>query len=92
MAREAVRQLFLRLVTLGEGTADTRRPGEAVRASALEVDASAMESAIDAYGRHRLLTFDRDPSTENRPSRSRTRRFSARGSGSAAGSTGPART
>ena len=24
---------------------------------------SAMESAIDTYGRHRLLTFDRDPST-----------------------------
>jgi WD40 repeat protein/DNA-binding SARP family transcriptional activator len=62
-AREAVRQLFLRLVTLGEGTADTRRRVKLSELSALEVDASAMESAIDAYGRHRLLTFDRDPST-----------------------------
>jgi WD40 repeat protein/DNA-binding SARP family transcriptional activator len=62
-AREAVRQLFLRLVTLGEGTADTSRRVKLSELSALEVDASAMESAIDAYGRHRLLTFDRDPST-----------------------------
>jgi WD40 repeat protein/DNA-binding SARP family transcriptional activator len=62
-AREAVRQLFLRLVTLGEGTADTRRRVPLSELSALEVDGSAMESAIDTYGRHRLLTFDRDPST-----------------------------
>ena len=61
--REAVRQLFLRLVTLGEGTADTRRRVRLSELSALEVDANAMESALDAYGRHRLLTFDRDPST-----------------------------
>ena len=61
--REAVRQLFLRLVTLGEGAADTRRRVSLSELSAIEVDASAMESAIDTYGRHRLLTFDRDPST-----------------------------
>jgi DNA-binding SARP family transcriptional activator/WD40 repeat protein len=61
--REAVRQLFLRLVTPGEGTADTRRRVPRSDLSAIEVDASAMESAIDTYGRHRLLTFDRDPST-----------------------------
>ena len=61
--REAVRQLFLRLVTLGEGAADTRRRVPLSELSAIEVDASAMESAIDTYGRHRLLTFDRDPST-----------------------------
>lgn len=61
--RNAVRQLFLRLVTPGEGAADTRRRVPLSELSAIEVDASAMESAIDAYGRHRLLTFDRDPST-----------------------------
>lgn len=61
--REAVRQLFLRLVTLGEGTADTRRRITLSELSALEVDASATESALEAYGRHRLLTFDRDPVT-----------------------------
>jgi hypothetical protein len=61
--RHAVRQLFLRLVTLGEGAADTRRRVKLSELSTIEVDASAMESALDTYGRHRLLTFDRDPST-----------------------------
>jgi WD40 repeat protein len=61
--REAVRQLFLRLVTPGEGAADTRRRVPLSELSAIEVDTSAMESSIDTYGRHRLLTFDRDPST-----------------------------
>ena len=28
-----------------------------------ETDPAAIESALDAYGRHRLLTFDRDPAT-----------------------------
>jgi WD40 repeat protein len=61
--REAIRQLFLRLVTPGEGAADTRRRVPLSELSAIEVDASAIESAVDTYGRHRLLTFDRDPST-----------------------------
>ena len=61
--RNAVRQLFLRLVTLGEGVADTRRRVTRSELSTIEVDASAMESALDTYGRHRLLTFDRDPAT-----------------------------
>jgi DNA-binding SARP family transcriptional activator/WD40 repeat protein len=63
VGREAVRQLFLRLVTLGEGRADTRRRVPITELSSIEVDASAIESALDTYGRHRLLTFDRDPST-----------------------------
>jgi WD40 repeat protein/DNA-binding SARP family transcriptional activator len=62
-SREAVRQLFLRLVTLGEGAADTRRRVRLSELSALEVDTDAIESALDAYGRHRLVTFDRDPAT-----------------------------
>jgi DNA-binding SARP family transcriptional activator/WD40 repeat protein len=61
--RNAVRQLFLRLVTIGDGAADTRRRVSLSELSAIEVDASAMESALDTYGRHRLLTFDRDPVT-----------------------------
>jgi serine/threonine protein kinase/ABC-type glycerol-3-phosphate transport system substrate-binding protein len=61
-ARDACRQLFLRLVTLGEGTEDTRRR---VRRSELLTlaDAPAMDAVIETYGRHRLLTFDRDPDT-----------------------------
>jgi WD40 repeat protein/serine/threonine protein kinase len=63
VGREAVRQLFLRLVTLGEGAADTRRRVPLSELSCIEVVPEAMESALDAFGRHRLLTFDRDPST-----------------------------
>jgi WD40 repeat protein/DNA-binding SARP family transcriptional activator len=59
--RVACRQLFLRLVTLGEGTENTRRR---VRRSELpHLDGRAMETVMDAFGRHRLLSFDRDPST-----------------------------
>jgi DNA-binding SARP family transcriptional activator/WD40 repeat protein len=61
--REAVRQLFLRLVTLGEGMADTRRRVPLSRFATIEVDALTMDAVIDSYGRHRLLTFDRDPAT-----------------------------
>lgn len=52
------RQLFLRLVTLGEGTEDTRR-----RALLSEIRSIAPEiqAVIDAFDRSRLLTFDRDP-------------------------------
>jgi serine/threonine protein kinase/ABC-type glycerol-3-phosphate transport system substrate-binding protein len=61
-ARDACRQLFLRLVTLGEGTEDTRRR---VRRSELltVADARAMDGVIETFGRHRLLSFDRDPDT-----------------------------
>ena len=59
--RAACRQLFLRLVTLGEGSDDTRRR---VRRSELpSTEATATDAAIEAFGRHRLLSFDRDPET-----------------------------
>ncbi|MCI0634612.1 MAG: protein kinase [Actinobacteria bacterium] len=63
VGREAIRQLFLRLVTLGEGVADTRRRVPLSELSAIEVDPEAMQAGLDAFGRHRLLTFDRDPAT-----------------------------
>ena len=62
-ARDACRQLFLRLVALGEGTEDTRRR---VRRSELQSlagslsEARAMDGVIETFGRHRLLSFDRD--------------------------------
>jgi WD40 repeat protein len=58
--RVACRQLFLRLVTLGEGTEDTRRR---VRRSDLLpiVDRRAIDGVIETYGRHRLISFDREP-------------------------------
>jgi len=87
--QETARQLFLRLVTLGEGTEDTRR--RVLRAEVMAVaDApltpalsplgrgsapplsllgrgvggeGRMTMVIDAFGKHRLLSFDRDPLT-----------------------------
>ena len=61
-ARDACRQVFLRLVTLGEGSEDTRRR---VRRSELQplADARTLDGVLDAFGRHRLLSFDRDPAT-----------------------------
>jgi WD40 repeat protein/DNA-binding SARP family transcriptional activator len=61
-ARDACRQMFLRLVTLGEGSDDTRR--RVWRSELIPLAApSVMAGVIDAFGRHRLLSFDRDPST-----------------------------
>jgi WD40 repeat protein len=58
--REAARQLFLRLVSLGEGTEDTRRPVPRSDLVSLQVDQQAMATSIDGYGASRLLSFDRD--------------------------------
>jgi WD40 repeat protein/class 3 adenylate cyclase len=60
-AQEASRQLFLRLVTLGEGAEDTRRRVERTELASMEVDQPALEQAIQEFGAWRLLSFDRDP-------------------------------
>ncbi|MDJ0756588.1 MAG: protein kinase [Ardenticatenaceae bacterium] len=63
--QRTARQMFLRLVTLGEGVEDTRRR---VKRSELEAlknsdgrQAGADPSPIVAFGSARLLSFDRDP-------------------------------
>ncbi|HXJ65359.1 MAG TPA: BTAD domain-containing putative transcriptional regulator, partial [Actinomycetota bacterium] len=62
--RAAVRQLFLRLIALGEeGAEDTRRRVLLEELASLEADRDAMTGVIGAYGEHRLLSFDRDPVT-----------------------------
>jgi WD40 repeat protein len=91
-AKAAARQLFLRLIALGEGAEDTRRRTPRAELTALTSNHSqnqerapagatenqsneagswflvlgsptAMDAVIDAYGRARLLSFDRDPIT-----------------------------
>ena len=60
----AARQLFLRLLAVGEeGAEDTRRRVLRAELAAVEVGGPAIEAVIEAYGRHRLLAFDRDPLT-----------------------------
>ena len=62
--KEAVRQLFLRLVTItDDGTADVRRRVLLAELNGLEQEAGAMQRVLDTFGRHRLLSFDRDPLT-----------------------------
>ncbi|MGZ8566779.1 MAG: nSTAND1 domain-containing NTPase, partial [Actinomycetota bacterium] len=61
--RRATKQTFLRLVTLGEGRQDTRRRVARSELDALEVERGAIDDVVDTFGRHRLLTFDREPST-----------------------------
>ena len=69
--RDATRRLFSRLVTVGEGAADTRR-----RMTRSEVGADRdMVEVINAFGAARLLSFDRDAeSPVNQPWRWPTRR------------------
>src|SRR5262249_36083319 len=57
----SARQLFLRLIMLGEGSEDTRR-----RASLSELameDEATLDEVLELFGQYRLLTFDRDPVT-----------------------------
>ena len=67
-AKEVVRQLFLHLVKLGQDGELTRRRVLRAELESLFIDKEAssengMTAVIDLYGRHRLLTFDRDPVT-----------------------------
>ncbi len=57
--QSAARQLFLRLVTPGEGTEDTRR--RVLRSELESLD--MVSTVIDHFGKARLLTFDHDPIT-----------------------------
>lgn len=62
--REAMRQLFLRLITLGEGTEDTRRRALLSEVTSLrDKDESSvvMRQVIEKLGKARLVSFDRDP-------------------------------
>jgi serine/threonine protein kinase len=57
--QRAARRLFGRLITLGEGTEDTRRRARLIE---LGTDPST-RAAIARLGAARLLTFDHDPAT-----------------------------
>ncbi len=60
--QEVARQMFLRLVTPGEGTEDTRR--RVLRTELLAIgDRETMRHVLDRFGHFRLLTFDIDDTT-----------------------------
>jgi WD40 repeat protein/serine/threonine protein kinase len=58
----AAKQLFLRMVALGEGTEDTRRRVRQAELMTI-LDEDVLNPVINVYGQYRLLTFDRDPAT-----------------------------
>ncbi|MBE2183497.1 MAG: protein kinase [Anaerolineae bacterium] len=60
--QDLIQQLFLRLITLGEGVEDTRRRVLLTELTALE-DSGRAEEIINVYAEYRLLTLDRDPVT-----------------------------
>ncbi|MEM9519218.1 MAG: extracellular solute-binding protein [Actinomycetota bacterium] len=64
-ATDATRQIFLRLVTLGEGAGDTRRRVLRTELDQLPIDGRTLEGILETFGRHRLLSFDRDPVTRS---------------------------
>jgi hypothetical protein len=53
--------LFLRLVSLGEGTEDTRR--RALQSELLSIGGADMPLVLDVFGESRLLTFDTSATT-----------------------------
>ncbi|HEX5719353.1 MAG TPA: BTAD domain-containing putative transcriptional regulator, partial [Thermoanaerobaculia bacterium] len=53
-------QVFLRLVRPGRGTADSRRRLPLAELTAMDLDAVALSRVLETYGRHRLLSFDRE--------------------------------
>jgi WD40 repeat protein/serine/threonine protein kinase/DNA-binding XRE family transcriptional regulator len=61
----SARQVFLRLVTLGEGVEDTRRRVlkselESLDAQVIGTPSRTVDEVLDSFGRARLLSFDRD--------------------------------
>lgn len=61
--QEAARQMLLRLVTLGEGTEDTRRRAVRSELIGLSDNPGVMDQTINLFSRYRLLTLDRDANT-----------------------------
>ena len=61
--KDAVRQVFLRLVTVEAGSEDTRRRIPLTELQGLGIEPAALQQTLDDFGEHRLLTFDRDPDT-----------------------------
>ena len=60
-AHTQIRDVFLRLVTLGNGTPDTRR--RVLVSELTGAGARQVPEILEAFGRHRLLSFDHDPVT-----------------------------
>jgi ABC-type sugar transport system substrate-binding protein/DNA-binding CsgD family transcriptional regulator len=61
--QELAQQIFLRLVTLGEGVEDTRRRVTRSELLGLSANSDLADEIIDTFAEYRLLSLDHDPST-----------------------------
>jgi DNA-binding SARP family transcriptional activator/WD40 repeat protein len=59
----AAHTVFLRLVSVTEEHGDTRRRVRRTELEQASIAPEDLDTVLAAYGRHRLLTFDRDPAT-----------------------------
>ncbi len=57
------RQVFLRMVTLGEGIENARRQVLFSELNAMAPDRTALDIVLDTFSKYRLITFDYDPTT-----------------------------
>jgi basic membrane lipoprotein Med (substrate-binding protein (PBP1-ABC) superfamily)/DNA-binding SARP family transcriptional activator len=57
-------QVFLHLVQVGAGASESRRRLPLSDLMSLDLDPVALSAVLDAFGERRLLTFDRDSSTQ----------------------------
>ncbi|MCI0710874.1 MAG: protein kinase [Chloroflexi bacterium] len=62
-SQKLARQIFLRLITLGEGTEDTRRRVNRRELEAITTEVDTLNDLIDTYVEYRLFTLDNDPAT-----------------------------
>ncbi|MBN8640140.1 MAG: WD40 repeat domain-containing protein, partial [Anaerolineae bacterium] len=63
--RELARQIFLRLVTLGEGTEDTRRRVLRSELKALTNDSDRLDEILEIFAVYRLFALDTDVGTRS---------------------------
>ncbi|MGH2384241.1 MAG: BTAD domain-containing putative transcriptional regulator, partial [Candidatus Limnocylindria bacterium] len=60
-AREAARQVFLRLVSVDEQREDARRRVRRTELRSIDLQPGLIDVVLQEFGAHRLLSFDRDP-------------------------------
>jgi basic membrane lipoprotein Med (substrate-binding protein (PBP1-ABC) superfamily)/DNA-binding SARP family transcriptional activator len=63
-ARQVTMQLFLRLVQLGRGATESRRRLALAELTSVDPDPVVLSRVLEAFGQRRLLSFDRDPATD----------------------------
>ncbi len=61
--QEQARRLFLCLVNVSEDHADTRRRARLTELEQEGLRSDELDAVLGEFGRHRLLTFDRDPAS-----------------------------